>query len=201
MKICRIVTWGAVAAVVLVAVLVRSQAPLRSLTQTGQIVVAGEPHAYVLHYLPVTSFPQLPPRAAAELTRRGCLIPQTWQARRPENVIKASLEQPGSQDWAALCSVEGTVSLLVFFASGSEPVVLAEAQELSRLRPIGVGIQYGFNWGIDPATPEQVHQAQAGLLPRPAWLDHDALADISLEGRTTYHFFTRGAWTSFALPN
>jgi hypothetical protein len=203
MKIHRRVVQAAWFAVVLASALVQlcAQVPPEALTRSGEIVVRGERHAYRMNYLPVNSFPELPARVAAELQHRGCRIPQTWQAHRPENVVQASLERPGSEDWAVLCAVDGDVSLLVFFSSGGAPVVLAQETEVSRLLPIGEGIRYGFGWGIDPATPEQVHQAQAAILPPPDRLDHDALADCTLERRTVYHFFTHGVWTVLTVPN
>ena len=57
----------------------------------------------------------------------------------------------------------------------------------------------GFNWGIDPASPEHVHEAQIGMSHRPPRLDHDALADSVIDHRTVYHFFAQnGAWTVVA---
>ena len=131
------------------------------------------------------------------------MIPQTYEAYHPENVVHASLERAGSSDWAVLCSAEGTVSLLVFFGSRSaqaQPLVLVTAPETERLQahdPSGV---LGFNWGIDPASPEQVHEAQAGLEHHPARLDHDALADSIVERQTVYHFFAKNVWTLVEMP-
>lgn len=178
------------------------------LVMTGQIEVDGQSTPYVIRHLPVSSFPQLPQEVAKALTERGCLIPQTYQAHRPENVVGASLEGAGSTDWAVLCSVQGTVSLLVFFGSAAEresgvahPQVLASALETERLQAHGaVGDVLGFNWGIDPATPERVHDAQAGMDKRPARVDHDALADTLLDRHTVYHFYTHGAWIALAMP-
>jgi hypothetical protein len=172
------------------------------LNDSGQIVTGNHSTPYLIRHLPVSSFPELPAGFAALLNRRGCLIPQTYEARRPENVIHASLERAGSPDWAALCSVEGTVSLLVYFASApAKMLVLVTAPETERLQahdPSGV---LGFNWGIDPASPEQVHQAQSGLAPRPAKLDHDALADSIIDRRTVYHFYAKNAWTELETPD
>jgi hypothetical protein len=169
------------------------------LTEQGQIIVAGRSIPYLIHHLPVSSFPELPAGIAELLNRRGCTIPQTYGAHHPENVVHASLEHAGSSDWAVLCSAQGTVSLLVFFDGGTgmdarQPVELASAPETERLQahdPSGV---LGFNWGIDPATPEQVHEAQSGLKHRPAQLDHDALADSTVERRTIYHFCAKSNW-------
>jgi hypothetical protein len=177
-------------------------APATGSDESGQIVIRGRATPYRIRRLPVLSFPTLPPVIAFELTRRGCLIPQTWQAHRPENVIQASLERAGSSDWAALCSAQGTVSLLVFFASAPEqPLVLDTAAESERLQAHGVNGELGFDWGIDPASPARIREAQAGLEHRPPLLDHDALADSRLEHGTRYRFFLHNRWTLLEMPN
>src|SRR5579863_6482644 len=85
------------------------------LVASGHIDQDGHALAYEVRHLPVSSYPNLPLDVAGQLTDLGCLIPQTYQARRPENVVHASLQQAGSSDWAVLCSIQGTVRLLVFF--------------------------------------------------------------------------------------
>ncbi len=130
------------------------------------------------------------------------MIPQTYEAHRPENVIRASLQRAGSSDWAVLCAAKGTVSLLVFFgASPSEPMELASAKETDRLQARGAGDTLGFDWGIDRASPEQVREAQSGMEPRPPPLSHDALADSIIEQQTVYHFYAKNAWTVVDMPD
>ena len=190
------------------------QMPSAELTDSGQVMVAGLSKSYIIRHLPVSSFPGLPVDVVGVLNRRGCTIPQTYEAHHPENVVHASLERAGSSDWALLCSVKGTVSLLVFFDSAankgpaevsrrdeSQPLVLASGPELQRLQvhdPSGV---LGFNWGIDPASPQRVHEAQVGLENPPARLDHDALAAAVVDHRTIYHFYSKAAWTILEMPN
>jgi hypothetical protein len=178
------------------ALIPAQQPPPTQLTASGQIAVADHSAHYIIHHLPVSSFPELPAEIQSQLNQRGCLIPQTYQAHHPENVVRASLLQQGSADWAVLCSAQGTVSLLVFFEGNSaEPMMLASAQETERLQahdPSGV---LGFNWGIDPASPEQIHEAQSGMKRRPARLDHDALADTVIDRQTVYHFYAKNVWT------
>lgn len=137
-----------------------------------------------------------------ELNRRGCLIPQTYEAHQPENVVHGSFERPGSSDWAALCSADGTVSLLVFFSSrpANQPFELASAPETERLQPHPPDTVLGFNWAIGAAGPEDVHEAQAGLDPRPPRINHDALSDSTVDRRTIYHFYAKGAWTLLDMP-
>lgn len=195
--------WGRVAqatAVLIAAASLAAQVP-RPLVESGEVTVNGQPAPYIIRYLPPSSFPDLPRVVAEQLTRRGCLIPQTYEARQPENVVHASLEHAGSSDWAVLCSAEGTVSLLVFFESAPEsPVVLASAPQTERLQPRVVSGTLGFNWGIDPASPHRVHEAQTGLSRRPPAPDHDALADSVIDHRTVYHFFSNGKWTLLEMP-
>jgi hypothetical protein len=163
---------------------------------SGQINVAGRSTPHLIRHLPVNSFPQLPPAIHDALTRRGCLIPQTYEAHGPENVVHASLERHGSSDWAVLCSANGTVSLLVFFAGNyADPMILATAPEIARLQSHGSSNVLGFNWGIDPASPEEIHEAQQGMRHPTPRLDHDALADSVVDGRTIYHFYSKSAWT------
>lgn len=175
-----------------------------SLTESGQISLAGRATPYLIRHLPVSSFPELPAGVQDALNRRGCTIPQTYEAHGPENVVHGSLEHAGSSDWALLCSVQGTVSLLVFFdgrTAESEPVVLVSATETQRLQVHDATGVLGFNWGIDRATPQQVHDAQIGMERRPARVDHDAVADSVIDHRTTYHFYAKSAWTRLEMPD
>jgi hypothetical protein len=171
------------------------------LNESGQVVVDGRSTPYLIRRLPVSSFPDLPTPVQQVLNQRGCLIPQTYEAHQPENVVAARFERPGSLDWAVLCSVQGTVSLLVFFSSNpNQPFVLASAPETQRLQVHGASGILGFNWGIDPASPNQVHQAQSGLAHRPAWVDHDAISDSVIDHRSIYHFYEKNAWTLLEMP-
>lgn len=171
------------------------KSPASDLNASGQVTVDGRPTPYLIRHLPINAFPQLPPAVQDALVRRGCLIPQTYEAHQPENVVNASLERHGSSDWAVLCSVDGRVSLLVFFASSGDPMVVASAPETDRLQAHGATNVLGFNWGIDPASPEIVHEAQFGMRHPPPRLDHDALADSVIDRQTIYRVFAKGAWT------
>jgi len=165
------------------------------------VSVDGRATPYLIRHLPVSSFPLMPDQLQELLNRRGCLIPQTYEAHQPENVVHASLERAGSSDWAVLCSSRGTVSLLVFFSSTPDQVlVLADFPESARLQPHDSSGVLGFNWGIDPASPKQIHQAQSGLEHRPQLVDHDALADSVVDRRTVYRFYTKNVWVLLEVP-
>lgn len=184
------------------AVLSAQQPTLPNLTTSGSIVVHGKQQPYMIQHLPVSSFPNLPDAVAQALTRRGCSIPQTYEAHGPENVVHGSFERAGSSDWAVLCSTRGTVSLLVFFGSApGEVEVLATAPEMKRLNPSRELGALGFDWGIDAAAPEAVHEAQSGMEPRPTPIDHDAVADSIIEQSVAYRYYANGKWSELPLPN
>ena len=171
-----------------------------ALVVRGQIVMGGHATSYLVRHLPPSSFAALPRAVEDELNKRGCMIPQTYEAHRPENVVHGNLEGLGGEDWAMLCAAKGTVSLLVFFDGNLKPAVLASAPETERLQAHDASGDLGFNWAIDPASPKQVAEAQAGMYPRPPMLDHDALADAMVDHKTVYHFYAKGAWTLVKLP-
>lgn len=166
------------------------------LVETGHVSIGGREVSYRIRNLPVSSFPELPPPVAEALTTRGCLIPQTYEAHRPENVVHASLEKAGSSDWAVLCSAQEKVSLLIFFASApsTQPIVLEEAAKTDMLQSHDLTGALGFNWGIDPASPKRIHEAQASMVHRPSPPDHDCLADTIVDHKTVYHLYRNGAW-------
>jgi hypothetical protein len=173
-----------------------SQSGTDRMTESGQATVNGHTSSFLIRRLPTSSFPDLPDTIAALLDQRGCMIPQTYQAHRPENVIHASFERPGSSDWAVLCSAQGNVELLVFFSrTPNKPLMLASVPELQRLQRHDSSGVLGFDWGIDPASPQQIREAQAGMEHHPPLLDHDALVDSVLNQKSIYHFFTHNAWT------
>jgi len=175
--------------------------PPSQLIESGQVDLAGQSVPYLIRRLPLNAFPDLPDAIAGQLNQRHCLIPQSYQAHHPENVVHASLERAGSSDWALLCSANGQTSLLVFF--GSTPgraAVLTTTPERQRLQTHDSSGVLGFDWAIDPASPDAVHQAQSGLERKPPKIDHDALADSTVDRKTLYRFYSRGAWTLLDMP-
>jgi len=179
-----------------------AQMPDARMLERGSVEVNGKSVNYLIRRLPVSTFTELPAVVAAELEKRDCMIPQSYQAHRAENVVHGSFEGAGTLDWAALCSAGGKVQLLVFFASTpGVPLTIDEADEKKLLEahdPSGV---LGFDWGLDAATPLQVHQAQAGMEHRPAAPAHDAVALVWLEHRTRYRLYEKQRWVELDMPD
>ena len=182
---------------ILAAASLSAQQPLIT---TGTANVNGFSYPYTIRHLPVSSFPELPAPLVAVLARRGCLIPQSYEAHHPENVIHGSFERPGSSDWAVLCLKDRVVALMIFLESAPDkPLTLATADDTFRLSSRPGSAELGFNWAIDTVPPERVRQAQKDL-NRPQRADHDAIADSVLEQRTVYRYFSNGSWTQLPLP-
>jgi hypothetical protein len=157
--------------------------------ETGQVSVAGKTHPYRLRRLPLSSFPELPPSVSSVLAQRGCMVPQTWEARRPENVIHGAFYQAGHQDWAIICSQYGESSLLVFRDGMGVPVELASYRDKDRLAPMNETGQYGYAWGIDPASPSRFRQFAPGQ-----HFDHEGIEDSLIEYSSVLRYFRDGQW-------
>ncbi len=192
-----------VSAVVVLATtgLLCAQMPDTRMVERGTVEQNGKTVKYLIRRLPVSSFTELPVNVAAELEKRECMIPQSYQAHRAENVVHGSFEGVGTSDWAALCSAGGRVRLLIFFASApGVPLTLEEADEKTLLEAHDLSGVFGFDWGLDAATPLQVHQAQAGMEHRPAAPAHDAVALVWLEHRTRYRLYEKQRWIDLDMP-
>jgi len=177
------------------------QPDAQRLVESGQVEIAGQQAPYIIRRLPVNAFPDLPSGVVEQLNQRECLIPQSYEAHHPENVVHASLDRAGSSDWALLCSANGKVSLLVFFGgSQARPAVLASAPETKRLQRHDSSGMLGFDWAIEAASPDAVHQAQSAMERKPPRIDHDALADTTIDRTTVYRYFSKGAWKLLDMP-
>jgi len=167
--------------------------------ETGRVrLPGGNEVVYRIRLLPLTSFPALPAIVAAQLEERKCMIPQTYEARAPENVVRASLERKGSDDWAVLCSVNGGTTLYVFFQSAlGKPVVLRHQRDTEWLGSEVLGA-YGSAWGISRRSASQIRlPGDAGHLSA----DHDGIEDTFVEKSSTTHYFQNGSWMNVEGTN
>lgn len=154
---------------------------------------AGSAIGYRIRLLPVTSFPDLPEGVAAELTRRQCMIPQSFEARQPENIIHGAFRAPGSSDWAALCSTAGATTLYVFFAGQFQAPIALRAQPDSAWLGAEPGSPvFGSAWGIAVRTLSGLRATRQ--LHHGIPFDHDAIDDARLERSLVVHYYQAGKW-------
>jgi hypothetical protein len=159
--------------------------------ESGQVVVAGQTHSYRIRRLPLSSFPELPASVSSALAQRGCTVPQTWEAKRPENVIHGAFYQAGHQDWAILCSLHGESSLFVFRDGMGVPLELMSYRDKDRLASVNETGQFGYAWAIDPAPPSRFKQFAPGQ-----HFDHEGIEDSLIENSSTLRYFRDGQWIS-----
>lgn len=170
-------------------------------SESGELHIAGgDIETYRIRLLPVASFPDLPAMVAADLSRRGCMIPQTFEAQQPENVIEGAFQEAGSRDWAALCSVSGSTTLYVFFAGAfDKPVALRTQADTEWLGAEPGTSIFGSAWGI--ATRSAAYLRTARPLHGAAIFDHDGIEDARLERSETIRYWQQGHWLAFDVQN
>jgi len=185
-----------VAAAVVMPLRARAQEPdqaARSAEQveTGRVrLPSGADVVYRIRLLPLASFPALPRVVAAQLDERKCMVPQTYEARAPENVVHASLERKGSDDWAVLCSVNGSTTLYVFFHSQlAVPIALRHQRDTEWLGAEMLGA-YGSAWGIARRGPSQMRATKGSAIS----VDHDGIDDAFVDKSSTTRYFEDGKW-------
>jgi hypothetical protein len=167
----------------------RNAPPRTEQEETGFADVGGQSHVpYRIRLMPVSSFPQLPDVVARKLDGMGCMIPQTFAAHGPENVISGSFEMKGSADWAVLCSVHGVSSLYVFFESDLSRAMALRHQPDSLWLGTELGRDYGSAWGIT------THPARLMLPADNA--DHDGIEDAFVDQSSVVHYFKEGRWVT-----
>ena len=174
-------------------------APLIAAAQEGEQVLHGHigDQSYAFRLLPPASFTEVPAAIRSDLQRRHCLIPQTYEARTPENVIHGAFREKGSSDWAALCSQNGTSTLLIYWdGSATKPAETAAQLDTDTADPHNETNLLGYARGIDPATPKSINEILANKPYGP--FDHDGIRDAHIEKSSVIHYFKNGTWMTLA---
>jgi hypothetical protein len=154
---------------------------------------SGDTITWRIRLLPLSSFPDLPPLVAADLSRRQCMIPQSFEAKQPENVIRGAFHAPGTSDWAVLCSTGGVTTLYVFFAGQFEaPIALRSQPDSTWLGAEPGSAIFGSSWGIAVRSAAELRDTPQ--LRHAATIDHDAIDDARLERSLVIHYYQAGKW-------
>lgn len=140
-------------------------------------------------------FVSLPAVVRTELERRGCTIPQPFNATRPENVIQGRFTSPTRTDWAVLCSRSRTSSILVFRGGSAAAVVdIASEPDVNSLQGTGSGaIGYSRALGVADAKYIRDHYDRYGG-SKPPPLDHDGINDIFIGKGSLVWYWDGGRW-------
>jgi hypothetical protein len=189
------------AAVPTLAVAQSDSAATSEQIETGRMRMPnGAEVIYRIRLLPLASYPALPTAVVEQLQQRKCMVPQTYAARAPENVVHASLERQGSSDWAVLCSVNGGTTLYVFLQSQpGAPVALRHQRDTEWLGSEVLGA-YGSAWGIARRGSLQIRQSRESGTKR-IEADHDGIEDSFIDKSSTTHYFQDGSWITLENSN
>ena len=152
-----------------------------------------EAERQIVRLLP-TAFPELPGNLVRELQRRRCTVPQAVRGQT-RNVIRGAFTKPGQMDWAVLCSVNGTSSILVFW-NGSE----RNAAEVAPVKDIDflqgdVGDKIVYSRGLSVVGRDYIierYQAYGGPTPPP--IDHQGIDDAFFGKASGVHYLFEGKW-------
>jgi hypothetical protein len=170
-------------------------APLIATAQEEEKVVHGHKgdQSYAFRMLPPSSFTELPAPVLRDLEKRRCMIPQTYEARTPENVIHGAFREKGSTDWAVLCSQNGASTLLVYWSgSSAKPAEIAAQLDTDTADPHDETSILGYARGIDPASPASITEVIVNKPYGP--FDHDGIKDAHIEKSSIIHYFKNGTW-------
>lgn len=121
------------------------------------------------------------PSAIRELLEdRGCTVPQTWGEKWPGNAVRGHFIGASSDDWAVLCSVEGTSSILVI-SGGSVVATLAPSADRDHVAGILPG-RAVFERGINRAAASEIKRR------------HDGIEDWPKSNVSEIHYFNGTKW-------
>jgi len=192
--------WAAILFFIMATYTHAQTAPSGEQFETGQKETAHGTRDYKIRMLPLSSFPGLPSTIVSGLNEQHCLIPQTFEARRPENVIHGEFEKRGSSDWAMLCSHDGSTKLLVFFSGAfDKPTTLAEWKDTDRMSSEKPSDDLGSAWGINTIPPDGM--AHTPSVHRHGPFDHDGIEDDYLEHSSIVHYYRNGNWLALEGNN
>lgn len=136
------------------------------------------------------AFPALPGPIRSALTKRGCRIPQSYGERNPHNVIAGAFTGPKRREWAAVCSVRDTSTILIFSAAGQLVDSTERREDEFWMEHMPEGRVYAQRLRrVTPAElrklPPDPDEPDLGV-PRP--VDHDAITQvIDGKGSTTLY--------------
>jgi hypothetical protein len=155
----------------------------------------GNPLAAVRRLAP-SAFPQLPQSIRRDLEARGCRAPQSYDESTPHNVMRGSFTAAGRSEWAVLCSVRDTATILIHDARrGTVLDSLERSSDAGWVQGIGGG-QWGYSRYLSVLPGRAISRWRVDVgeqrLPQP--IDHDAI-NQAFSGKGAEAFYrARGRW-------
>lgn len=155
------------------------------------LAVAGT--AFAQAPLLPTAFPELPQNIRADLQRRGCKVPQLLHEKKV-NVIKGEFQKRGQTDWAILCEVGQTTSILAYWnASVINAARIGEQDDAGRYEITDQGKENIRV--ISPVGRREImtHYSHSPG-PKPPPIDHQGIDDALVGKASSIAYFYKGTW-------
>jgi hypothetical protein len=144
-----------------------------------------------------SEFRELPKDALEELKSRGCKVPQSFGLNTPHNVIRGSFANNAQNDWAVVCSKDGSSSILVFWGGPvrcSSEIQFGKGKDRELLQ--GIGYQkIGYSRAIHTIEGKRILEdhEKYGLGELPP-IDHDGIVDEFLEKYDVVYYCYKDNW-------
>jgi hypothetical protein len=143
-------------------------------------------------------FNKLPGEIVKGLKTLKCTVPQTYENRKPHNVIQGSFAEENQTDWAVLCSKNGVSSIKIFWGGAAKcPSVISGSHDRKWLQGIG-NDKIVYSRAIGPASKETIlgyHKAFGGPTPPP--ISHQGIDDYFVGKASVVHYCSNGKWIEF----
>ena len=145
------------------------------------------------------AFAGLPAAVRKDLEHRGCLIPQSPEARGLHNVERGHLKDSVHVDWVVLCSINHVSRVLVYWSGETSAVdSLPATSDRSYLQGMG-GSTIAFSHVISVVDSRYIreHAENCGG-PLPTSPIHDGIDDAFAGKASTVRYWQAGAWIDLA---
>ena len=147
-----------------------------------------------IKHLSPTIYKGLPEGFIRKLKQRGCTIPQSFVTTAAHNIISGEFAKKGQQDWAILCSLNHSSTILIFWGGASScQSEFNVSKDRDWLQETANGIAYSRAISVVGKAFIQSHfEAYGGETPPP--IEHSAIDEAFIEKSSTVHYCHNGKW-------
>jgi hypothetical protein len=161
------------------------------------IIAQAAPSPDSVRRLTPAAFPTLPVTIRVDLERRGCLVPQPYDARSPANVVHGAFTVARASEWAILCSVRDTSQILIYRLPTTRDArvvdSLPRSADVGWMQGIGDS-RWGFSRLLRLMPLERIrawrHDVDGRTIPQP--MDHDAIEQAFIQKGAEAFYFVAG---------
>lgn len=145
--------------------------------------------------LPPAAFTEVPLGVRSQLQAMGCRVPQVHELDEPHNVIKGRFASKDQEDWAALCTLSDSTSILVLWGGPSRcPSPVVASDDRGWFQGVGSGI-LGYSRKISTSSIATIlSYAEEFDGPPPPARDHDGIDHQFFGKASTILFCHEGTW-------